>query len=117
VVQDAFHLLGEPYALDVWRTALFIATLFEHPRIRVVGVDGRIGPLLDNAFDELVSLGWIDFEPRESIELAFEVSDTGLGWFLFHHHHMQVSLKPVRDLEASVVLKTTTSVKPSISHR
>lgn len=100
--EDAYHLLGEPYALDVWRTALFIAYLSEHPRMRVIGVDGRIGPILEDAFDDLVGLGWIDYEVRESIELAFEAEDTGEGWFRFHHHHMHVSMRPVEDVVSSV---------------
>jgi len=99
--EDAFHLLGPPYALDVWRTALFIAYLSEHPRMRVIGVDGRIGTILEDAFDDLVGYGWIDYDLRESINLAYEEEDTGEGWFRFHHHHMHVSMKPVEDVVVS----------------
>jgi len=53
---DAYHLTGSPQLLDVWRTALCIAYLSEHPRVRVIGVDGKLGPILDDAFDALVDL-------------------------------------------------------------
>jgi hypothetical protein len=105
---DAFHLLGEPYALDVWRTALFIAYLSEHPRTRVIGVDGKIGPILEEAFDELVAAGWIEADLRDSIHLAYEVEDTGRGWFLHHHHHLHLSTYPVFDFVASLELHPET---------
>jgi hypothetical protein len=105
---DAFHLLGSPYALDVWRTALFIAYLSEHPRLRVIGVDGQIGAVLEDAFDALVELGWIDSDLRDSIPLIYEEVDTGMGWFYFHHHHMHVSMNPIYDLVSSSELKPDT---------
>jgi hypothetical protein len=92
--EDQYHLVDVPYALDRWRTALFIASLAEHPRLRAVGVDGRIGLLLEETLDELVTLGWIDAALRSAIPLAYEIEDTGQGWFLFHHHHMHISLIP-----------------------
>lgn len=91
---DQYHLVGEPYALDSWRTALYIAYLSEHPNLRVVGVDGRIGPILETTLNDLVTLGWITQELRESIPLAYEVVDEGLGWYYFHHHHMHISFLP-----------------------
>lgn len=54
---DEYHMVAPPYALDVWRTALFLAYLAEHPRLRVVGVDGQAGLLLEDALDALVGLG------------------------------------------------------------
>jgi len=90
--EDQFHLIGEPYALDVWRTALFIAYLSEHPGLRVVGVDGRIGLVLEDAYTQLVALGWIDSNWYFSIPLAYEVTNQGYGWFLHHHHHMHISM-------------------------
>lgn len=102
--EDALHLTGEPYALDVWRTALFIAYLSEHPRTRAIGVDGVIGPILEDAFDELVTMGWIDADLRDSIPLAYEVEDTGLGWYYSHHHHLHLSMYPVFDFVASAEL-------------
>jgi len=102
---DQGHLVEPPYALDVWRTALFLACLSEHPRVRVIGVDGQAGLLLEEALDDLVFLGWLDSDQRESIPLAYEVEDTGGGWFLYHHHHLHVSLNPVVDIVSSVDLE------------
>ena len=90
--ENQYHLIGDPYALDVWRTALFIAYLSEHPDLRVVGVDGQIGLVLEPALDQLETLGWIDEDLNESIPLAYEVVDHGWGWYLFHHHHMHISM-------------------------
>ena len=89
--ENQYHLIDEPYALDVWRTALFIAYLSEHPDLRVVGVDGQIGLVLEPALDQLVTLGWIDESLNDVIPLAYEVVDQGHGWYLFHHHHMHIS--------------------------
>ena len=105
---DAYHLTGPPHALDVWRTALFIAYLAEHPRTRVVGVDGKIGPVVEEALDSLVESGWIDADLRASIPLAYEEENTGLGWFYFHHHHLHLSLNPVRDLMTTAELSPAT---------
>jgi len=90
--QEQLHIIGNPYALDVWRTALFIAYLCEHPDLRVVGVDGQIGLMLEPALSQLVTLGWIGLGLYESIPLAYEVTDQGYGWYLFHHHHMHISM-------------------------
>jgi hypothetical protein len=90
--ENQFHIIGEPYALDLWRTALFIAYLSEHPDLRVVGVDGQIGLLLEPALDQLVTLGWIDEGLNDIIPLAYEVVDQGHGWYRFHHAHMHISM-------------------------
>jgi hypothetical protein len=99
---DAFHLTEEPLGLDPWRTALFISYLSEHPHVRVIGVDGQVGLIIDEALDELVSMGWIDAEHRESIPLAYEVENQGYGWYYFHHHHMHISMKPLYDIVSEV---------------
>jgi hypothetical protein len=105
---EANRLVEQPYALDVWRTALYIAYLSEHPHVRVIGVDGKIGPILEDAFDELVELGWIDSDLRDSIPLAYEVEDTGLGWYFNHHHHLHISMNPVYDLASNTELNPRT---------
>jgi hypothetical protein len=92
---EANHLVEPPYALDIWRTALYIAYLSEHPRVRVIGVDGQVGLVLDEALDELVSTGWIDQDLRDRIILVYEVTDEGLGFYYYHHHHMHLSINPV----------------------
>ena len=78
-----------PDTLDVWRTALFVAALASDPAIRVIGVDGQIGPQLKAAIGELCELGWTD--ACRAVPLAFEFTDGGLGWFTFHHDKMHVS--------------------------
>ena len=90
--ENQFHIVGDPYALDVWRTALFIAYLSEHPDLRVIGVDGQIGLILEPAFWQLVTLGWIDEDLYDLIPLAYEVTDQGYGWYLYHHTHMHISM-------------------------
>ena len=91
---DQLHLVAEPYALDRWRTALYIAYLSEHPNLRVIGVDGQVGLVLEATLDELVTLGWIDEELRASIPLVYELVDEGLGWYYYHHNHMHISMLP-----------------------
>jgi hypothetical protein len=81
------HCVGEPYALDAYRTALFMASLSEHPRFMGVIVDAKAGPLIDDALDELVAKGWIDGTLRESIPLYYDEDIT--EWY-YHHHHMHI---------------------------
>jgi hypothetical protein len=102
---DVYHLVSEPYMLDPWRTALFISYLSEHHHVRVIGVDGQVGLVLENALDDLVELGYINADHRESIPLAYEVENQGYGWYYFHHHHMHVSMKPLYDMGALVDMK------------
>jgi len=100
-----FHLIEPPYNLDRYRTALYISYLAEHPLLRVVGVDGQIGLILDGeegTLNELVEEEWINENLRASIPLAYEVEDTGRGWFRHHHHHLHVSMNQVYDIVSSV---------------
>ena len=105
---EAYHLIEPPYALDKWRTALFIAYLSEHPHLRVIGVDGKIGPILEEALDALVEIGWLETELRESIPLVYEVEDTGMGWYYHHHGHMHISMNPVYDIVSAFELNPQT---------
>ncbi len=91
---EAYRCTEPPLLLDPWRTALFIAYLSEHPRLRVIGVDGQIGPLIDEALDQLVQAGYITSDLRDQIPLVYEVTDEGMGWFHHHHHHLHVSMMP-----------------------
>jgi hypothetical protein len=91
---DVDHCTEPPQLLDPWRTALFIAYLAENPQLRVIGVDGQVGPVLEAALDQLVRAGWIDSGLRAQIPLAYEVTNEGMGWFLHHHHHMHISRQP-----------------------
>lgn len=87
------HCTATPHLLDVWRTALFIGALHDHPNLRVVGCDGKVGPMVKPAITKLCADGWLanDACSSSTLSLAYEETDQGYGWFLFHHHHMHVS--------------------------
>ena len=92
--QDQYHCVSQPEYLDVWRSALFLGYLHDTPQLRVIGVDGRIGELVDSAMDELCTAGYLvgtACNPRFR-RLAYEVEDTGRGWYRFHHHHLHISI-------------------------
>ena len=90
---DQYHCTAPPNTLDVWRTAFFVGILMEHPRLRVIGVDGQVGPLLVEGVRRLVEAGWLPANAHTLIQqkLAFETSDEGRGWYFFHHHNMHIS--------------------------
>ncbi|MBA3455394.1 MAG: hypothetical protein H0T42_20040 [Deltaproteobacteria bacterium] len=90
---DAYHCVGAPDKLDVWRTALFLGAVFESPRTRVIGVDGKAGPLILSALDTLCDSGWLSQTACTNAVLAYEVTNMGQGWYLHHHHHAHISLK------------------------
>jgi hypothetical protein len=88
---DHWHCVGPPRWLDARRTALFIGTLFEAPGVRVVGVDGRVGPIVQAELDALCEAGRLSKAACGRIRLAYEPINVGRGWFLFHHSHFHVS--------------------------
>lgn len=92
--KDVHHCVSAPTNLDVRRTALFIGTALISDRVRVIGVDGRIRPLLRAEMDRQCVSGDL---PRKACQrkgdIAAEEKDTGKGWFRHHHHHFHVSLK------------------------
>jgi hypothetical protein len=97
--QYAYHCVGEPHLLDVWRTALYLAHLHDaslHNRLqlRVVGVDGRIGPLIESAITQLCNAGWYQGNACNASyrQLAFETTNANRGWYYHHHHHFHVSI-------------------------
>jgi hypothetical protein len=91
---DEHHCVGAPSRLDAARTAMFIGALFEQPGIRVVGVDGRIAPLVRADLRQLVAAGHLSVAAAVEavLHLASEDADGGRGWYSFHHHHLHVSL-------------------------
>lgn len=91
--QEQYHCVGPPTILDAKRSALFLAKVFESSRVRVVGVDGQIGPVLVAEAKSLHSQGMISTDALNAFasKLAYETSDTGAGWYLFHHHHFHLS--------------------------
>ena len=90
--EDAYHCTGEPTMLDPWRTALFIGHLHATPQLRVIGVDGRVGPLVDSAMSQLCGGGWLSGTACSSSRMTYETTDMGRGWFYFHHHHLHISV-------------------------
>lgn len=93
---DRSHCVAPPHTLDMWRTALFVGILTEHPKLRVIGVDGQVGPLLVEGVRRLADAGWLPASANTQIQLklAYETSDQGQGWYFFHHHHMHISFRP-----------------------
>ena len=91
--KEAYHCTGTPNLLDVPRTTLFIAKLLESSRVRVIGVDGQIGPLLKAEVSKLQSKGLITAASATAFskKVAFETTNTNMGWYYFHHHHLHLS--------------------------
>lgn len=91
------HCVAKPNNLDVRRTALFIGTLLGSNRVRVVGSDPEIGPVLLQEMQKMCDAQTI---PKVACDRAVgNVPDrtrrfsysTGY-WLVNHHHHMHVSL-------------------------
>lgn len=96
---DAYHCTSQPYLLDPWRTALFTTFLAEHPHLRVMGVDGQVGLMLEDSFAWLDANGWVAPALQSAfIPLLYEVEDQGWGFYQFHHHHMHISMNPVESI-------------------
>ncbi len=101
---DQSHCVGDPTILDVWRHALFLGTVFESSRTRVVGVDGKAGPLIVAAIDQLCDDGWLSATACNNIALAYETTNMGNGWYYHHHHHSHISLEPASFLSTGLCL-------------
>jgi len=90
---NAYRCTETPHLLDAWRSALFLGALAEHPALRVVGVDGKAGQILEFAFDALCADGWIDSGVcGGSYPMTYEMINEGRYWYNHHHHHMHLSL-------------------------
>ena len=93
---EQYHCTGAPTILDVKRTALFLGAFLTSDRTRIIGVDGKVGPLVGPALLSLCEAGTL---PKLACDrksmIAWETTDTGRGWYKFHHHHFHVSLKKV----------------------
>ena len=92
--QDQYHCTSAPNDLDIWRTALFLGLIHQSPQLRVIGVDGQIGPLIDSAITQLCAGGWFNTSAcsANGYAITYETTDMGRGWFRFHHHHFHISL-------------------------
>jgi hypothetical protein len=95
--QEQYHCTAAPHLLDPWRTAFFLAALAEHPQIRVIGVDGQAGPLIDAALTRLCQDGWTASVANcanpswYDFPVTYETTNGGAGWYYFHHHHFHIS--------------------------
>jgi hypothetical protein len=90
--QDQQHCIAPPDDLDVWRTALFLGLLHANPQLRVIGVDGQAGPLIDSAITQLCGNGWLNTSVcGNGYAITYETTDMGRGWYYFHHHHFHIS--------------------------
>lgn len=90
---DALLCTSEPYALDQWRSALFMAYLSEHPLLRYLLVDQEVGLALISALDDLELFGWIDATTVEDIRFV-GVSDQ----YLAHHDHVHVAMREIHPI-------------------
>jgi hypothetical protein len=93
--KDQYHCVKEPHLLDLWRSSLFLGAFLSSPRIRVIGVDGKVGPLVLAAMPRLCAAGYLPAAActAAKTKLAFEVTNEGRGWYQFHHHHLHISLR------------------------
>jgi hypothetical protein len=92
--KERWRCVAAPTHLDAWRTALFIGAFLEEPQIRVIGMDGLVGPPVLEAFDELCATGWIDRAACARRRLIqFETRNRGRGWFFGHHNHLHAAWK------------------------
>jgi hypothetical protein len=90
------HCTGQPTILDVRRSALFIGTLLTSDRTRVIGVDGRIEPLIAPAMRALCADGTLQQVACNRLsKLASETTNTGNGWYRHHHHHLHIAFKRI----------------------
>jgi hypothetical protein len=90
---DAFRCVKKPHLLDARRTALFVGTLFESERVRIVGVDGSVAPPLVRQLERLCKEETFVSGTCGRIRLGFETERTGRNWYYGHHNHLHVSLK------------------------
>lgn len=90
--RDQYHCTAPPHLLDPWRSSLFLGHLHASPQLRVIGVDGQAGLMIESALSQLCSDGWVSGTACSSHRITWEVTDTGRYWFLFHHHHMHLSV-------------------------
>ena len=90
---DAYRCVAPPDTLDARRTALFIGTLFESDRVRIVGVDGMVAKPVLKQLGRLCREGVLTADSCARIRLGYETERTGRSWYYSHHNHMHVSLK------------------------
>jgi hypothetical protein len=96
---ENYHCVEPSDVLDVTRTAIFIAKMHDSPNLRVIGIDGMIGPVVIAEIKRLCAAGTLDGlacskQGELALKVTFETEDTGKSWFRFHHHHFHISYLP-----------------------
>ena len=94
--QDQYHCVKTPHLLDPTKTAFFLAKLIESNAVRVIGVDGKIGAMVNAEMKKLYSSGMISKQVLDRFNqgaVTWEETDKGRGWYRFHHHHLHVSFR------------------------
>lgn len=77
------------HVVDLQRQVYFLAQLFDHPRIRVIGVDRVIGPLLQAEAQRQRDLGLISQTARDRLTSLLASGD---GWpFQFRVFHVSLA--------------------------
>ena len=114
--RDQNRCVAPPNNLDVWRTALWLAYAHDAQTLRIIGVDGQVGQLVDAAIDQLCDAGWYrgDACVRQRRATTYEVENEGRGWYLFHHHHFHISLgrQPANGLLSSMPEAADACLRP-----
>jgi len=77
------------HIMDVPRTAYFIAMLARHPRLRVIGVDKLLAPLIIAELNAQAAAGTLTQTEANAAQSSLAYGD---GW-PFHHHHMHLSMR------------------------
>jgi hypothetical protein len=79
---------AQTHVVDLPRQVYFMAKLYDHPRVRVIGADQVIGPLLEKEAERQYQAGMITRAERSGFDGKLAYGD---GW-PFHHHHIHVSM-------------------------
>ncbi|MEZ4465265.1 MAG: hypothetical protein R3F43_12435 [bacterium] len=78
---------------------------FHHsPQTRVIGVDGRVGGLVDSAMDQLCEAGFMDGGACQARtrKITYEPTNEGRGHLPLHHHwHISLTTRRNAGLNAS----------------
>lgn len=87
------HCTGTPNTLDAIRSAFLLAKILESGQVRIIGVDGKIGPLLQKEIEKFYQDGMIAKRIYDLFKqkVTWEATNTGKGWYKFHHHHFHLS--------------------------
>jgi hypothetical protein len=89
---EQYHCVAPPDVLDEWRTAVFAAKLSDSPQTLWIGMDGKVGPIIEDRIDDLCASGWISGRACSVKHIEYEIVNHDWGWYYFHHHHMHLSM-------------------------